>query len=328
MTIHEIEFTTVDTFLDYLRPSASHWNHTRQQDLSLCDLNGWIFRGQSNAEWFLTPTAFRGGEPIRNYAQSWINRPQGPAEKTSARHKRQYAIRHAASELNAVKDFIRFADQLGIETSLDDSTQRIIEKFWAQTNASITRDEKPPETPPLELRAAFALAQHHGIQTRLLDWTSNALTAAFFAAYGNWEKDTPSQELCIWALNANQLSSPRIEVFTTSYAQNTYLKSQAGWFSYDKQATEHFISCGEWPSQELIIAEQVMDTHAKPVDILRKLKLPTSLVPELLIALYKDGINPATLMPTLDKVTETFSLHQKLFKKSPYDWKEESYELN
>jgi hypothetical protein len=71
----------------------------------------------------------------------------------------------------------------------------------AQSEASLFAEWKRQaiqfEQLPQDDWACLAIAQHHGLATRLLDWSANPLVAAFFAAGGEREGDAT-----VWAFSA------------------------------------------------------------------------------------------------------------------------------
>lgn len=152
----------------------------------------------------------------------------------------------------------------------------------------------------------MALARHHSVPSRLLDWTREPLTAAFFAAAHNTNED-----ISVWALNRRYLyeynGAGQIESYDKlSRTGLEFLHIQKGLFT-DMIGSEmyHYLH-GEWPTLDQYLNKTYIDPHNNepyPQDsYLKKIILENSNKDELLKRLNGMGYNTHCLMPTYDNV--------------------------
>jgi hypothetical protein len=152
------------------------------------------------------------------------------------------------------------------------------------------RDHGLPEELCRDDRRLIALGQHHGLPTRLLDWSSSPYVAAFFAYHQALEEvDAPDNQVVVWALHGlSPMWSGQhdVEIVAAPSYQNARSRNQAGYFTLSRSVFDSL--------------EEVVTRCADVTDVaLTRVLLPLDDVRTALFDLDLMGISAFQLFPDL-----------------------------
>ena len=314
MNIKTVVAKDAADFVNHIRLSHEIWQ-MGNADPNRQSREIWGFRGQQNTEWGLIPSAFRESGTTLGYKP---DSGPPPLKKNKAAQKRL--------ERFAVMDFVFFTDRIGLPVPGDGQHFRLPRRL-------IRASENHEDTWPLDFELeTLALAQHHGVPTRLLDFSHNPIVAAYFACYGAWaEMGKPSihtshsnpRKLAVWAVHLPLIFSaarkawrrddrPRIIMVTVPRAVNTFLHQQDGFFLVDLEADSKNYPPLEEAIEAIYLDLPESEKNNFSSDVVIKLELEWTYVPEVLNILWNEFFHGARLQPTYDKSVEALEDYRAL----------------
>lgn len=301
---HDQLFDDPRKLIDYFL--QNNWFRTANKfDANATGKGGMIFRGQSDARWELLSSAFRQG-CLNDFT------PQPPGDKVDLAYIRRSLGHHLHAEARAVYLFMESADSMGIPTPLDYTiTKHGLDLIFAALNDVNDYDYGEP-FPTDSFQRATALAQHHGVPTRFLDWTESPLVACYFAAFNASSfsacRPTEDQEIAVIFMSTFALSkelSPA-QLVKAPRHENSHLRQQQGVFTTIKHANSYFLENARWPTLNDLSSTDFQ---------LHRVRLPAIKADDLLRELFDLDITRHSLMPSLTNAAKAYGYAKVLFDK-------------
>jgi hypothetical protein len=179
--------------------------------------------------------------------------------------------------------------------------------------------------PPKDERIEWlALMRHHGVPSRLLDWTWSPYVAAFFAAVDHLPASPPS---AIWALDMTALRKEAVALFRSKHpggsapTDEQFLDEDAIPFAFPIEpsrnnerltAQQGLFLCPNSLEFRLELCLKHTLLHLNPSEpAIRKIVLEPSAHCEVINELYRMNISEASLFPGLDGFARSLGTRAK-----------------